>query len=60
VDWEDLRARARAQNLEPLVDSWEAQLAPFLEHGLLLREGPRLRFTARGMLLSNGVLQIFV
>jgi oxygen-independent coproporphyrinogen-3 oxidase len=60
VDWEELRARARAQNLEPLVDSWEAQLAPFLEHGLLLREGPRLRFTARGMLLSNGVLQIFV
>lgn len=60
VDWEDLRARARTQNLEPLVDSWEAQLAPFLEHGLLLREGPRLRFTARGMLLSNGALQIFV
>jgi len=60
VDWDDLRARARAQNLEPLVDGWEAQLAPFLEHGLLLREGPWLRLTARGMLLSNGILQIFV
>jgi len=60
VDWEDLRARARAARLEPLVDAWEAQLARFLQGGLLVREGPRLRFTARGMLLSNGVLQIFV
>jgi len=60
VDWEALRARARAARLEPLVDAWEAQLARFLQGGLLVREGPRLRFTARGMLLSNGVLQIFV
>ena len=60
VDWEALRARALALNLQPLVDSWEAQLAPFLEHGLLLREGAVLRFTARGMLVSNGVLRIFV
>jgi oxygen-independent coproporphyrinogen-3 oxidase len=60
VDWEALRARGRTQHLEPLVDGWEAQLAPFIQHGLLLREGPRLRFTPRGMLLSNGVLQIFV
>jgi oxygen-independent coproporphyrinogen-3 oxidase len=60
VDWEALRARGRDRNLEPLVDGWEAQLAPFLQHGLLLREGPVLRFTPRGMLLSNGVLQIFV
>jgi len=60
VDWDRLRALARERNLEALVDGWEAQLAPFLEHGLLLREGPVLRFTARGMLLSNGVLQIFV
>ena len=60
VDWEALRARGQALNLLPLVEAWEAQLAPFLQHGLLAREGARLRFTPRGMLLSNGVLQIFV
>lgn len=60
VDWEALRARAAALNLVPLVDGWEAQLARFIQGGLLRREGPWLRFTPRGMLLSNGVLQIFV
>ena len=60
VDWEALRAAARGRNLEPLVDSWEAQLAPFFQHGLLLREGPVVRFTPKGMLLSNAVLQVFV
>jgi len=60
VDWEALRAEAGARNLVPLVDGWEAQLAPFLQHGLLVREGAVLRFTARGMLVSNGVLQLFV
>ncbi len=60
VDWEALRARARAQNLEPLVDAWEAQLARFIQGRMLVREGAWLRFTPRGMLLSNGVLQIFV
>ena len=59
-EWEQLRARGRALHLEPLVDAWEAQLAPFFQYGLLLREGPWLRFTPKGMLLSNGVLQIFV
>jgi oxygen-independent coproporphyrinogen-3 oxidase len=60
VDWEQVRARGRELNLEPLVDGWEAQLQPFLQHGLLVREGAIVRFTSRGMLLSNGVLQIFV
>jgi oxygen-independent coproporphyrinogen-3 oxidase len=60
VDWAALRARGEALNLLPLVEAWEGQLAPFLEHGLLVREGPILRFTPRGMLVSNGVLQIFV
>ena len=32
----------------------------FLGHGLLAREGSVLRLTARGMLLSNAVLQVFV
>lgn len=60
VDWEALRARAAAENLLPLVDAWEARMAVFEKAGLLEREGPRLRFTPRGMLLSNGVLQTFV
>jgi oxygen-independent coproporphyrinogen-3 oxidase len=60
VDWPALRVRAREQRLEPLVDAWEAQLEPFLKHGLLEREGPALRFTTRGMLVSNGILQVFV
>ena len=60
VDWEALRARGRDLNLLPLVDSWEAHLEPFLQGGLLVREGAVLRLTARGMLVSNGVLQVFV
>ena len=60
VDWQELRAQGEALKLLPLVDAWEAQLAPFLKHGLLVWQGTRLCFTPRGMLLSNGVLQIFV
>ncbi|HLO65583.1 MAG TPA: radical SAM family heme chaperone HemW [Holophaga sp.] len=60
VDWEALRARAAAENLLPLVDAWEARVERFLKGGLLEREGPCVRFTPRGMLLSNGVLQTFV
>ena len=60
VDWEQLRAEGAARNLTPLVAGWEAELARFLDLGLLVRQGPVLRFTARGMLLSNEVFQIFV
>jgi len=60
LDWQALRARGRALGLIPLVDAWEAQLAPFLKAGLLIREGPVLRCSARGMLVSNGILGIFV
>ena len=60
VDWEALRARAAALNLTPLVDGWEAQLRPFLAGGILVKEGAVLRFTPRGMLVSNGVLEMFV
>lgn len=60
VDWQQLRTLAGALNLVPLVDAWEAQLQPFLAHGLMEREGPVLRLTGRGMLLSNGILQVFV
>ncbi len=60
VDWEELRARAARLDLQPLVDAWEAALKPFLQHGLLERGGPIIRFTNRGMLLSNTVLETFV
>ena len=60
VNWEALRALAGSQNLLPLVDSWEVQLAPFERGGLILREGPIMRLSERGMLLSNGILSTFV
>ncbi|BDU78494.1 radical SAM family heme chaperone HemW [Mesoterricola sediminis] len=60
VDWAALRARAEAENLVPLVDAWEARMRAFARGGLLEWDGPRLRFTPRGMLVSNGVLQTFV
>jgi len=60
IDWEELRARATMLNLQHLTDTWEAALRPFLKHGLLEKEGSVLRFTQRGMLLSNSVLETFV
>jgi oxygen-independent coproporphyrinogen-3 oxidase len=60
VDWEELQARAAMLDLQHLVDGWEVALKPFLKHGLLEREGAILRFTNRGLLLSNAVLEVFV
>ncbi len=60
VDWEELQAHAAMLDLSHLVDAWEGALKPFLTHGLLEQEGPIIRFTSRGMLLSNMVLQTFV
>jgi len=60
IDWEALRTRGAGLNLAPLVDSWEAQLEPLLKGGLLAREGRILRLTTRGILMSNGILGIFV
>jgi oxygen-independent coproporphyrinogen-3 oxidase len=45
------------------VDAWGkygSALAPFLDAGMLLREGPRLRLSREGMLLANEILQVFV
>jgi oxygen-independent coproporphyrinogen III oxidase len=45
------------------VDVWGrfgANLQPFVDEGVLLREGPRLRLTRQGMLVANEVMQIFV
>ncbi len=60
VDWPRLRSLATGQNLLPLVDAWERALDQHLKRGLLEREGPVLRLTNRGRLLSNQVFELFV
>ena len=45
------------------VDIWQrygADLAPFVEEGLLLTEGSRLRLTRNGMLVAHEVMTVFV
>jgi oxygen-independent coproporphyrinogen-3 oxidase len=45
------------------VDVWEhfgRDLQPFVEAGLLVHEGGRLRLTRRGMLLAHEVMAVFV
>ena len=36
------------------------ELEPFVEEGILIRDGSRLRLTRRGMLLANEVMAVFV
>lgn len=60
IDWEQLREEAATLDLLELVEHWETKLAPYVKHGLLERDGAWLRFTSKGMLLSNGVLETFV
>jgi len=46
-----------------LTDIWQRfgdRLAPYLDAGLLLKEGSRLRLTRRGMLLAHEVMAVFV
>jgi oxygen-independent coproporphyrinogen-3 oxidase len=45
------------------VDVWArfgAGLQPFVDEGVVVREGPRLRLTRQGMLVANEVMQVFV
>ena len=45
------------------TDVWSrygSKLQPFVEGGLVLRQGPRLSLTRQGMLVANEVMQIFV
>jgi oxygen-independent coproporphyrinogen III oxidase len=45
------------------VDVWArfgADLQRFVDEGVLVREGPRLRLTRQGMLVANEVMQVFV
>jgi len=60
LDWRALRGQAAQAGMLPAVEEWERQMAPFLKEGLLVREGDWLRFSSRGMLLSNAVFQLFV
>ena len=60
LDWADLQARASALNLRPLCEAWEARLRALAKEGLVQWEGSRVSLSARGMLMSNGILQMFV
>ena len=60
VDWAGLRRRARRANLVPLVDAWETRLQDCAREGLAVWEEGRVRLTPRGMLVSNGILEMFV
>ena len=60
IDWQMLRQRAEALNLRPLCDAWEVRLRGLAKEGLTVWEGNRVRLSARGMLMSNGILQLFV
>lgn len=45
------------------VDVWSRyadDLAPFVDAGCLLHDGPRLRLTRQGMLVANEVMAVFV
>jgi coproporphyrinogen III oxidase-like Fe-S oxidoreductase len=45
------------------VDVWSHfrdGLQPFVDDGLLLRDGQRLRLTRQGMLVANEIMQVFV
>jgi len=60
MDWAALRARAEALDLRPLVDAWETRLRALAAEGLTVWEGERVHLSPRGMLLSNGILGMFV
>jgi oxygen-independent coproporphyrinogen-3 oxidase len=42
------------------VAPWREELAPFIEHGLVIEDGGRIRLTPRGKLLADAVAEVFV
>lgn len=42
------------------VAPWKHDLAPYIEHGLVVEEGDRIRLTPRGKLLADSVAEVFV
>jgi len=60
VDWGALRLQAEALNLRPLVEAWETRLRALAKEGLTVWEGDCVHLSPRGMLLSNGILGMFV
>jgi oxygen-independent coproporphyrinogen-3 oxidase len=60
LDWAELRGQAQVLNLRPLCDGWETRLRGLAREGLVLWDGDRVCLSARGMLMSNGILQMFV
>lgn len=42
------------------VKPWQADLAPFFKHGLLVEEDDRIRLTSRGKLLADSIAEVFV
>jgi oxygen-independent coproporphyrinogen-3 oxidase len=60
MDWGTLVRKAEALNLRPLTDGWETRLRALAKEGLVVWEGDHVRLSARGMLMSNGILQMFV
>jgi len=60
VDWGTLRHRAETRNLRPICDAWETRLRGLEKEGLTAWEGDRVRLSARGMLMSNGILGMFI
>ena len=60
VDWAALRIQAEALNLRPLTEAWETRLRALAAEGLTVWEGDRVHLSPRGMLVSNGILGMFV
>ncbi|GLH73569.1 coproporphyrinogen III oxidase [Geothrix limicola] len=59
LDWAALREKASSLNLRPLCDAWETRLRSLEKEGLVCWDSDRVRLSGRGMLMSNGILQMF-
>ena len=60
IDWDALRAQGEALGLRERFQQWETALRPKLHAGLVEQQGPILRLTPKGKLLSNPILALFL